>query len=64
MLPQENEAVINKFLQQQEDAIEKKINAEWGIEVNAGRQILPTPNNGMDGFYYCKLQKVVGEGKV
>jgi 16S rRNA (cytosine967-C5)-methyltransferase len=56
ILKDENENIISNFINQQADAIEKKINASWGIELSQGRQILPSPQKG-DGFFYCLLQK-------
>lgn len=56
VLKEENEKIIANFLQTRQDAIEKKIQASWGIELSQGRQILPSPSAG-DGFFYCILQK-------
>lgn len=59
VLPQENFAVIAKFLQAQNDAHEKIIDANWGVAVKYGRQIFPE-KDGSDGFYYVKLFKKRG----
>ncbi|MDH5218552.1 MAG: 16S rRNA (cytosine(967)-C(5))-methyltransferase RsmB [Gammaproteobacteria bacterium] len=53
----ENDKQIAKFIQQNSDAQEITISADWGIAVNAGRQIIPG-QNGMDGFYYALLCKL------
>ena len=52
----ENENQIELFLQQQNDASEIMIDADWGVERPHGRQIFPGDNN-MDGFYYALLEK-------
>ncbi|WP_235603051.1 16S rRNA (cytosine(967)-C(5))-methyltransferase RsmB [Piscirickettsia litoralis] len=57
ILPEENEAVIKKFLTTQKGSEEVKIEADWGVARPFGRQIFPEVD-GMDGFYYAKLRKV------
>ncbi|OAJ35170.1 Ribosomal RNA small subunit methyltransferase B [Piscirickettsiaceae bacterium NZ-RLO1] len=58
ILPEENEAVIKKFLAEQAGkAQEVKFSAEWGMARPFGRQIFPEVG-GMDGFYYAKLRKI------
>jgi len=52
----ENENQLEQFLQQQQDAVEIKIAANWGHERPHGRQIFPGDDD-MDGFYYALLQK-------
>lgn len=56
VLKQENEAQIENFLQEQPDACELPITADWGLARPHGRQIL-TGSQQMDGFYYAKLSK-------
>jgi 16S rRNA (cytosine967-C5)-methyltransferase len=56
VFPQENTQLIERFLAQQADAEESKIEVSWGEEMPAGRQILPGAH-GMDGFYYARLHK-------
>lgn len=56
ILKQENESQIALFLDQQSDAEELVIEAEWGIKRPFGRQVL-TGSQTMDGFYYARLQK-------
>jgi len=56
ILKDENENQVSAFIQSHDDAIEAKIDAEWGQHSNIGRQILPG-EFGMDGFYYARLQK-------
>lgn len=58
IFPQENADVICAFLKMHKDVKEEIIQAEWGIELEHGRQILPGMHN-MDGFYYAKLRKVI-----
>lgn len=54
VLKQENEWQIESFLKQHSDAVEIKIEAEWGLRRSFGRQII-TGDGQMDGFYYAKL---------
>lgn len=56
LLREENEQVINGFLQQAPDAKYAPIAADWGVKCGHGRQLLPS-REGSDGFYYCRLQK-------
>lgn len=56
---EENEKVIAAFLAIEKTAQEIKITAEWGVECERGRQILPG-QMGMDGFYYACLKKREG----
>jgi 16S rRNA (cytosine967-C5)-methyltransferase len=56
VLPEENEHVMQAFLEKHSNAKEKVINASWGKAVSIGRQIFPEIN-GMDGFYYARLEK-------
>lgn len=57
IMPDENMQVIEQFLAAHSDAQEKRIDSAWGLPLNIGRQILPS-TNGMDGFYYARLQKL------
>lgn len=56
ILKAENEQQMAQFFVQHSDAKEIKINADWGIVQQYGRQLLPSQGQG-DGFYYCLLQK-------
>lgn len=56
ILREENEARIAAFLGRQADARACPIDAAWGQALVHGRQILPG-EEGMDGFYYCLLEK-------
>ncbi len=56
VLPQENEEVVNAFLNERDDALHDTISAKWGIERSVGRQLLPHINCH-DGFYYARLIK-------
>jgi 16S rRNA (cytosine967-C5)-methyltransferase len=56
ILKQENEQQIEAFLARHTDAVEIKIEADWGIARPHGRQII-TGQQQMDGFYYAKLRK-------
>ncbi len=60
ILPMENDAVIEKFLQGREDARAESLDAPpgpGGIPTRFGRQRLPGVHPG-DGFYYCRLKKI------
>lgn len=56
IFPDENEAVIEKFLSTHTDAEVKKIDNQWGISLTFGQQVLPGDEN-RDGFYYALLLK-------
>jgi 16S rRNA (cytosine967-C5)-methyltransferase len=56
VLPQENDQVVAQFLAANNDASTIKIEANWGIATDFGRQIFPSAKGG-DGFYYSRLQK-------
>lgn len=56
ILPEENDLQVGSFLQSHSDASLVKIEGEWGMQQQYGRQILPGQND-MDGFYYACIQK-------
>ncbi len=57
VLPQENGLQIAEFLESRPDAKQIEFPANWATATNLpGRQILPD-THGMDGFYYCLLEK-------
>jgi 16S rRNA (cytosine967-C5)-methyltransferase len=56
VLRAENEETIARFLREHAEAAEVPINADWGVAVSHGRQILTGMTN-MDGFYYARLAK-------
>lgn len=57
VLPQENTLQMQQFLQQTTDAEEIKLDLSSAIKLpTPGSQFLPG-THGMDGFYYCLLQK-------
>lgn len=59
VLPDENKNQMAHFLAQEPSATEVPLKVSWGSGTQAGqagRQILPG-ESGMDGFYYCLLQK-------
>jgi 16S rRNA (cytosine967-C5)-methyltransferase len=57
ILPEENEQQIARFLASQQNAREVPIQADWGLALAHGRQILPGEAD-MDGFYYALLEKM------
>jgi len=56
ILKQENECQIAAFIESHPDAVNLPINADWGLSVSYGRQII-TGESSMDGFYYALLGK-------
>jgi len=56
VLDQENSQVVARFLQTQAGARLGQNNADWGLPVNCGRQLLPSPG-GTDGLFYALLCK-------
>ena len=57
VFPDENVNVVKKFFDVNPDAEEVKIDADWGIACEIGRQILPGMNE-MDGFYFARIRKL------
>lgn len=57
ILPEENDLVIEKFLNTHQDVFLVSLTALCGKPSKYGWQILPIEEN-VDGFYYCLLQKV------
>jgi tRNA and rRNA cytosine-C5-methylases len=57
VLPQENTQQMANFVAEHSNARLVPIDAEWGMTFTTpGRQILPG-EHGMDGFFYCLLEK-------
>jgi len=56
VLPEENQEVIDSFLNEHPDAESVDIVAAWGTKFGKGRQLLPTVD-GPDGFFYALLHK-------
>jgi 16S rRNA (cytosine967-C5)-methyltransferase len=56
IMPDENEMQIEQFMARHPDAGVKPINADWGIGLSLGKQLLPG-DQGADGFYFALLQK-------
>ncbi|QBM18616.1 ribosomal RNA small subunit methyltransferase B [Marinobacter sp. JH2] len=56
VFPQENHRIIQRFLKQQEQAQLIPIEASWGLDMEAGRNLLPDPDSH-DGFFYAVLEK-------
>ena len=56
LLPEENQLQVSRFLEQQSEARERVIQADWGRACAVGRQTLPGEDM-MDGFYYASLEK-------
>ena len=56
VLPSENEAQIEAFIQNNNDAIIEPIDHPNALSLNNGVQTLPGLHD-MDGFYYCLLRK-------
>ncbi|WP_168525896.1 16S rRNA (cytosine(967)-C(5))-methyltransferase RsmB [Acinetobacter sp. A3] len=56
ILKAENEQQMQLFFAEHDNAKEVKIEADWGIAQQYGRQLLPKQGRG-DGFYYCRIKK-------
>jgi len=56
ILPDENDAVIQSFLKNNQDAQLMNIEEPIGVATEYGRQLLPGIH-GTDGFYYAKFKK-------
>lgn len=57
VMPEENQNNIERFLAEHSDAVEEKIQAEWGVALSCGWQILSGMCE-MDGFYYACIRKL------
>ncbi len=58
ILPAENDAVIEQFLDQTQSANSESITEAWGEACKFGRQILPGLED-LDGLYFCRLRKAL-----
>jgi 16S rRNA (cytosine967-C5)-methyltransferase len=58
VLKAENELIVAKFLKSTLDAKYEGITADWGVECEFGRQLLPAAVDGPDGFFFSLLRKV------
>lgn len=56
VLKSENSDQVSRFINATSDAVEIPIESTWGAASRAGKQIFPG-DYGMDGFYYCILEK-------
>jgi len=56
IIKNENEKQTEQFIDSHSDAVEEKINVDWGRKCQVGIQVLPGDHQ-MDGFYYCKIKK-------
>jgi len=56
VFPQENELLMQRFLDAQDNSQELPITESWGILKSVGRQIV-TGENNRDGFYYARVVK-------
>jgi 16S rRNA (cytosine967-C5)-methyltransferase len=56
VLPEENEKVVQAFLDSTPEAEHQLIDSDWGTACSVGRQLLTDPA-GPDGFYYATLAK-------
>lgn len=57
ILAEENDQQIQRFIQNNNNAREQIIDADWGHKRSFGRQILPGEGD-MDGFFYTLIYKV------
>ena len=56
VLPQENEAQINSFVERNHNACYHSIDVPWGHQRSFGRQVFPGEHY-MDGFFYARVTK-------
>lgn len=57
ILAKENSETVLKFLESTDNAKYEGITADWGVECQYGRQLLPANKNGTDGFFFSLLRK-------
>jgi 16S rRNA (cytosine967-C5)-methyltransferase len=60
VLRQENDRLVARFIKQQEQVQHCVIDADWGMQMEVGRQLFPNPTSH-DGFYYAKLYKPLSQ---
>jgi 16S rRNA (cytosine967-C5)-methyltransferase len=60
VLRQENDRLVARFIKQQEQVQHCVIDADWGMQMEVGRQLFPNPTSH-DGFYYAKLHKPLSQ---
>jgi 16S rRNA (cytosine967-C5)-methyltransferase len=53
----ENQQQVKRFIARRNDAEEIKIEADWGLPCEYGRQLFPGEHDA-DGFYFCRLKKI------
>ena len=53
---EENQSQVKNFITANDDAVEVKIDGDWGVPCTCGRQLFPGEQDA-DGFYYCRLKK-------
>lgn len=58
VLPDENEAIVNTFLNTHNDATLDPLHVLWGEPLSLGRQLFPNVSKN-DGFYYARLRKKI-----
>jgi 16S rRNA (cytosine967-C5)-methyltransferase len=58
VLAEENQQQVNRFLEQDDDAVEIPVSVDGAIPVNPGFQLLPVDET-TDGFYYALLERRV-----
>ena len=58
VLRQENDTIIADFLDSSDNAKYQGITADWGVECDFGRQLLPGANQSPDGFFFSLLKKL------
>lgn len=56
VLPAENAEVVQRFLEQQDDAASVSLDVDWGEAAGQGRQLLSTPDS-WDGLFYALLER-------
>jgi len=57
ILPNENQGIVEQFVQDHNDARVLPINSDAGISTPEGLQLLPT-TGGSDGFFFSRLKKI------
>lgn len=57
ILSRENSETVAKFLESTDNAKYEGITADWGVECQFGRQLLPSGKVGTDGFFFSLLRK-------
>lgn len=59
ILKKENDETVKNFIESTDNAKYEGITADWGVECEYGRQLLPLSPGGTDGFFFSLIRKSI-----